>query len=101
MAFEAELSYRGPLQHFRIARPMRDVAGRTALEFRRSMFEYERPLLVRVTFDARDVGTDRELRLFRLKPAVGVVTVAALHHAFQHLVMEWLRELRLLFAVAA
>ena len=58
MAFEAELSDRGPLQHLRIARSMRDVAGRTALEFRRSMFEYERALLVRVAFDTRYVGTD-------------------------------------------
>ena len=59
------------------------------------MFVNERALLIRMTTNARSIGADRKLRLFRLKSAVRVVTVAATHRSFEHFVMEGFRKLRL------
>src|SRR5215203_739379 len=54
----------------------------------RSMFVNERSLLVCVTLDASRVGAGRQSRLLKLETAVRIVAIAALHRAFQHLVME-------------
>ena len=54
----------------------------------RSMLVNERALFVSVTLDARGISAGREPRLFQLKSTVWVVTIATLHRAFQHLVME-------------
>lgn len=58
------------------------------------MFVYKRTLLVYVTLEAGRIGASSEPRLFQLKPAVRIVTIAALHRPFQHLVME--RQLKLM-----
>ena len=52
------------------------------------MLVNKRPLLIDVTLNASCVGAGRQSRLFKLKTAVRIVTVGALHYAFQHLVME-------------
>ena len=56
------------------------------------MFENERALLVAMALDAGLIGADRKLGLLAFKAAMGVVTIGALHRAFQHSVMEWLLE---------
>ena len=52
------------------------------------MFVNKRTLLVYVALDASCIGAGGEPRLFQFKPAVRIVTIAAFHGAFQHLVME-------------
>ena len=99
MAFETELTDRCTFQHFWVARSMRNVAGGAAFELCRCMFESEWPLLAAMAFDACYVGTDRELGLLRFKTAVSVVTIAALHRSFEHLVVEGLVEVGLNFVV--
>ena len=64
------------------------------------MFEYERPLLIRVALDTGLVDTDGQLGLLGLETAMSVVTVAAFHRALHDLVAERLCELRLLLVVA-
>lgn len=53
------------------------------------MFEYERPLLVRVTPNTCIVRTKRCAGLFTFEATMRVMTVAAAHLAFKDLVMEW------------
>ena len=74
---------------------MRRVTGDAAFGFQRRVFINERTLLVGVTLNAGRVGTDSETRLLEFKPAMRVVTVAALHCAFQHFVVE--RQIELVF----
>ena len=71
-----------------------------AVGLNRSMFVNERSLLVCVTLDASCIYTCRQSCLFQFKTAMWVVAIAALHRAFQHLVMEWQIELVLGFTVA-
>src|SRR6185295_780571 len=65
----------------------------------RRMFVNKRSLFVCVTLDARGIGARRESCLFEFETAVRVVAVAALHRAFQHLVVERQIKLVLRFAV--
>ena len=60
----------------------------------------ERTLLVRVTFNAGGVGARGQSRLLQFKTAVRIVTIAAAHHSFQDLMMEWRGELRFDFTMA-
>lgn len=53
VTFHAQLLYRTAIEHLRIAAAVRAMAGGAAFGLERSVFESERPLLIRVTFDAR------------------------------------------------
>ena len=65
------------------------------------MFVSERALFVRVALDASGVAAGCEPGLLGFESTVRVVTIAAAHRAFQHLVMERRRKLRLDFIVTA
>jgi hypothetical protein len=52
------------------------------------MFVDKRTLLVCVTLDASRVRAGRKSRLFELETAMRIVAIAALHRAFQDLVVE-------------
>ena len=78
---------------------MRRVTRDAAIGLDGSMLVNERTLLVGVTLDASGVGAGRQSGLFEFETAVRIVTIAALHRAFQHLVMERQVELVLCFAV--
>ena len=65
-----------------------------------SMLVNKRSLFVCVTLDAGGIGAGGEASLFEFKAAVRIMTVAAFHRAFQHLVMERQVELVLRFAMA-
>ena len=80
---------------------MRRVANSAALYFRGRVLEYKRPLFVGVALHARGIRASIEPCLFQFESAVRVVAIAALHRAFQHLVMERLRELCLRLVVAS
>lgn len=64
-----------------------------------SMLVNKRSLFIRMTLDAGGVGAGSQSRLFELKAAVWIVTVAAPHRAFKHFVVERQVELVLRFAV--
>jgi len=61
------------------------------------VFENERALFVGVTTNARRVGANGEPGLLGFKAAVRIVAIAAVHCAFEDLVVERLAELCLCF----
>ena len=77
---------------------MRSVTGDAAVGLDRGMLVNKRPLLVSVALDAGGVRAGSESRLFEFKTTVRIVTIAAPHRAFQHLVME--RQVELVFGFA-
>jgi hypothetical protein len=95
MAFKTELTNRTSLQQLRICRTVRCVTSGTAFNLQGSMFVNERALLVGMATDARDIGPDRQSGLFQLKSAVRIMTVTAVHRAFEYFMVEWLTELGL------
>ena len=78
---------------------MWSVTGDAPIGLDRSMLINKRSLLVRMTLDASCVGAGRQSSLFKFETAVWVVTIAALHRTFQHLVMERQTELVLRLAM--
>ena len=69
------------------------MAGRAALDLCGWVFEYKRPLFVRVTFDAGLLCAPTEADLLLLESAVLIVTIRTLHRAFEDAVMKGLQEL--------
>ena len=74
------------------------MTGDATISLDRCMLVNKRSLLVRVTLDASCVGSGRQSGLFEFKTAVRIVTIAALHRAFEHLVME--RQIKLVLRLA-
>src|ERR1700752_1326870 len=77
------------------------VAGCAPFCFEGCVLVSEWTLLVGVTLYAGRIGAGFQPGLLEFKAAVRVVTVAALHFAFEHLVMKRLVEVGLNFVVAA
>ena len=69
-----------------------------AIRLHRRMLVNKRSLLVYVTLDTSRVRARRESGLLEFETAVRIVAVAALHRAFQNLVME--RQVELMFGFA-
>jgi len=80
---------------------MRRMTSNAAFSLQRRMLIGERTLLVSVALDTRGVGARREPCLFQLESTMRIVAIAAFHHAFHHLVMKWLGEIRFHFGMAA
>jgi hypothetical protein len=78
---------------------VRCVTGGAPFGFERRVFVNERTLLVGMALYARGIGAGGQSRLLEFETAVGIVTIAALHHAFKDLVMKWLVEVGLNFVV--
>lgn len=78
---------------------MRRVTRDTTFGLHWRMFVNKRSLLVCVTLDASGVSTGGQSCLLKLETAVRIVAIAALHCAFQHLVMERQVELVLRFTM--
>lgn len=78
---------------------MRCMACDAAFGFHGRVFVNKWALLVRMTLDAGCVGAGGESRLFEFETAVRIMAIAALHGAFQDLVMEGQIELVLGLAV--
>ena len=77
------------------------MTGNTAFILHRRMFVHEWTLFVCVTLDAGRVCACRKSCLFQFETTVRIVTVAALHRAFQHFVVGGQIKLVLDFRVAA
>jgi hypothetical protein len=92
---QAELRHATRNQQSRVRRTVRRVTGDASVGLHGSMFVNKRSLLVCVTLDASSVGARRQSCLLEFETAVRVVAIAALHRAFQHLVMERQVELML------
>ena len=75
------------------------MAGRAALSLDGRVFIRERSLLIYVALNASRISSGSQPGLLKLKAAMRIVTIAASHSAFQHLVMERHRKLRLHFRV--
>ena len=99
MTRETKLCYPARNQQAWIRRTVRRMACNAPIGLDRSMFVNERSLLVYVTLDASRVGAGSESRLLKFEAAVRIVAIAALHRAFQHLVMEGQIELVLRLAM--
>ena len=74
---------------------MRCVAGNTAFGLYWRVFVNKWPLLIGVTLNTGSVCSGRQPRLFEFETAVGIVTVAAAHGAFEDFVMK--RQVKLVF----
>ena len=71
------------------------MTGHAAVGLEWGVLVCEWSLLVRMTLDARRVRARGQPRLLELETAVRIVTIAALHRAFEHLVMKGFIEVRL------
>jgi hypothetical protein len=85
---QTELRYAAGDQHAGVRGAVRRVTRDTPVGLYRRMFVHEWTLFVRVTLDTRGIGAGRESGLLQLKTTVRIVTIAALHRAFEHFVME-------------
>ena len=88
VAGQTELGNATRNQQSRIRRTMWRVTRNATIGLNRCVLVNKRPLLVRVALDASGVSASRQSCLFKFETAVRVVAIAALHCAFQHLVME-------------
>jgi hypothetical protein len=77
------------------------MASNASFGFDGSMFVNKGTLLVHVTLKACRISASGKPRLLQFKTTVRVMAIAALHHTFQHLVMERQLKLVLRFAVTA
>ena len=100
MARQTELVHTTEFQESWIGRAMRRVTGHASFGLERRVLVSERTLLVCMTFNARCIGARCEPGLFELEAAMRIVTIAALHRAFEHLVMKRFVEVGLNFVVA-
>ena len=80
---------------------MRCVTRDASVRLERCVLVSERPLLIGMALYASCICACRQSCLFEFETAVRIVTIAAFHRAFQHLVMKWLVEVGLNFIVAA
>lgn len=80
---------------------MRRVASNAAVCLYWRVFIHERPLLVRMTFNARSVSACCESGLFKFKAAVRVMAIAAPHRPFENFMVERQVKLVFRFGVAA
>ena len=87
MTFKTQLTNLTHSQHARIRGAVRHVTGSTAFGLDWCVLISERALLIRMTLDTCRINTGAESRLFGFESAVRIVTVAAAHRSFQHLVM--------------
>ena len=92
VAGQTQLVHSSKLQQSRVRRAMRGVTGGASFSFEWRMFKGERTLLIGVALYARGICARSQPCLLEFETTVRIVTVAALHHAFQHLVMKGLVE---------
>ena len=67
---------------------MRRVTRDATLGLNRGMLIRKRTLFVGVTLDTSGIGAGSQSGLFKFKAAVRIVTIAALHGAFENFVVE-------------
>jgi hypothetical protein len=99
VAGQTKLADSAEAQQSRIRRAMRHVTGRTALSLQRRVLIGEGTLLVSVTLDAGGIRSSRQPGLLEFETAMRIVTITALHDAFENFVMERFVEIRLHFTV--
>ena len=88
MTSQTQLVDRAVFQKTRVRRAVRNVTRRATFGFHRSVFVNKWPLLVRMTLHAGRVGAGRQSRLLEFKTTMRIMAIAALHDAFENLVME-------------
>jgi len=96
---QAQLVNTSEFQQSWISRAMRCMAGRASFGLEWCVFVSKRTLLVGMALYARRIGAGCQSCLLELETAVRVVTITALHRAFEDLVMKGLVEIRLYFVM--
>ena len=96
---QAKLAHAAGYQHPRIGRAVRRMTRAASFCFDRGVFESEWTLLVGVTLYTSSIRANRQSRLFELKTAMRIMTIAALHGSFENLVMKRQIELVLRFGM--
>jgi hypothetical protein len=64
------------------------MAGHATFSLNGRMLVDKWSLFIGVTFNTGRVGAGCQPGLLQLKPTMGIVTIATLHRAFQHFVVE-------------
>ena len=100
MALQAQSIHVAHLEHARIRRPMRRVAGDTAPGLYHRVLVRIRSSRIRMTFRADRVLIVGGPQLLRLEGAVRIVAIGAAHQPLVHLVVKRLREGRTHILVA-
>ena len=80
---------------------MRRVTNRAAFRLQRRVLVSEWTLFIGVTLNACCISAGGESGLLEFKSTVRIVTIAALHGSFQHLMMEGRTKRRLDLTVTA
>ncbi len=101
VARQTQLVHATEFQQSRISRTVRRMTRRASFGLEWRVLVSERTLLVCVAFYAGRIGAGCQPGLLEFKTAMWVMAVAALHRAFEHLVMKRLVEVGLNFVVAA
>ncbi len=99
VARQTQLVDASEFQQSWVRRAMRCVAGRAPFGLEWRVFVSKRTLLVGVALYARRVRAGCQSGLLELETAVRIVTITALHRAFEYLVMKGLVEIRLYFVM--
>lgn len=99
VAGQAQLVDTSKFQQSWISRAVRRMAGRAAFGLEWRVFVSKRTLLVGVALYARRVRAGCQSCLLELEAPVRIVTITALHRAFEDLVMKRLVEIRLYFVM--
>ena len=100
VARQTELVHTTEFQESWIGRAMRRVADGASFGLERRVFVSERTLLVGMALYARRICARCQSCLLELEAAVRIVTVAALHRAFENFVMKRFAKVGFNFIVA-
>lgn len=98
---QTKLCHAAGRQQARIGGAVRRMTGDASFSLNRGVLENEGTLLIRMTFDTSGINASCKSRLFEFKAPVRIMTITALHRAFENLVMERQVKLVLYFSVAA
>ena len=101
VARQAQLIDASEFQESGISRPVRRMARRATFGLEWRVFVSKRTLLVGVALYARRIRAGGQSCLLELKATVRIVTIIALHRAFEDLMMKRLIEIGLYFVVTA
>ena len=99
VAGQTQLINTGKFQQSWISRAVRRMAGHASFGLEWRVFVSKRTLLVGVALYARGIRAGCQPCLLELETTVRIVTITALHRAFEDFVMKGLVEIRLYFVM--
>src|ERR1700687_3505906 len=100
VALQAHQVHLAALQQARVGRTVRSMAGNASFGLDRRMFMNKWPCFLRMAFETDGILGRCRPQLTGLEPAVRIVTITALHHAFVDAVVKGTVELLFGFQMA-